>query len=341
MILGWALKQWLVSWHIRWTLPVPQGICQNSKKHTSFRHSVFQTQVPHATNSYARRCDSQGISRFNKSNPRHPKHKRHHPHGSTYKDWRCLSTAEPASNHQGDSETNGSCLSKGSMPTQSTGDCHVWPRSKGALINTTTHTAIPSSPCTINCWVTPHWIDCYITKYRWKHNQSSQGHASNTLHYFEAKPIESIAKHVACHQHELANPVMDEDTGNLLEYWAFLRHLKFKDALNLSAANEFGQLAQGVGECIKGTDMIFFIHKHEVPTDWFKDVTCIRFFLASANRGKGAPLHLSHTWRQPYQLSWGCGCTHGRSAADKDIPQQCYLDTECKICKCRYLKLSP
>ncbi len=42
-------------------------------------------------------------------------------------------------------------------------------------------------------------------------------------------------------------------------------------------ANKFGQLAQGVGGRIKGTDTIFFIHKHQVPEDRWKDVTYAKF----------------------------------------------------------------
>ena len=43
------------------------------------------------------------------------------------------------------------------------------------------------------------------------------------------------------------------------------------------AANEFGQLAQGVGGQIKGTNTISFIHKHELPKSRMKDVTYGQF----------------------------------------------------------------
>jgi hypothetical protein len=39
------------------------------------------------------------------------------------------------------------------------------------------------------------------------------------------------------------------------------------------SANEFGRLAQGVGERVKGTNTIFFIRKDQVPKDRAKDVT--------------------------------------------------------------------
>ena len=44
-----------------------------------------------------------------------------------------------------------------------------------------------------------------------------------------------------------------------------------------SLANEFGQLAQGVGGQIKGTNTIFFVHKHQVPQDRWRDITYAKF----------------------------------------------------------------
>jgi hypothetical protein len=44
-----------------------------------------------------------------------------------------------------------------------------------------------------------------------------------------------------------------------------------------SSVNKFGQLTQGVGGRIKGTDTIFFIRKHQVPEDRWKDVTYAKF----------------------------------------------------------------
>ena len=56
-----------------------------------------------------------------------------------------------------------------------------------------------------------------------------------------------------------------------------MRHPKFKEAWNESAANEFGWLAKVLKHGIKGTNTITFIHKSEVPAERFKDVTYIRF----------------------------------------------------------------
>ena len=76
---------------------------------------------------------------------------------------------------------------------------------------------------------------------------------------------------------EVVNLVLDQDTGKLLKYRQLLSHPKLKEDWNLSSANEFGQLAQGIGGRVEGTNTIFFIHKSEVPEDRFKDCTYGKF----------------------------------------------------------------
>lgn len=78
--------------------------------------------------------------------------------------------------------------------------------------------------------------------------------------------------------HEMANAVLDKETGEMLEYRHLLRNPKFRPTWSHSAANEFGRLAQGVGTRIpKGTNTIFFIRKEDVPPDRLKDTTYGRF----------------------------------------------------------------
>ena len=76
---------------------------------------------------------------------------------------------------------------------------------------------------------------------------------------------------------EMANAVLDEKTGKMLNYRQLLQHEELTDDWMLSSSNEYGRLAQGVGSRVKGTETIFFIHKHEVPADRFKDVTYVKF----------------------------------------------------------------
>ena len=48
-----------------------------------------------------------------------------------------------------------------------------------------------------------------------------------------------------------------------------------KNTQRIGLSNELGQLAQGVGDCISGTDTIDFIRKHEVPSN--KKITYANF----------------------------------------------------------------
>ncbi len=66
---------------------------------------------------------------------------------------------------------------------------------------------------------------------------------------------------------EYANEIFDDETGKLLKYRKLISHPKYREVWMHSSANEFGRLAQGVGNRIKGTDTIFFIFKHKVPKD--------------------------------------------------------------------------
>jgi hypothetical protein len=73
----------------------------------------------------------------------------------------------------------------------------------------------------------------------------------------------------------IANSIINEDTGASLEY----RHLIKDDSTftvwNKAAVNEFGRLAQGVGDRIEGSNTVFFIPRQAVPTG--KIITYGRF----------------------------------------------------------------
>ena len=74
--------------------------------------------------------------------------------------------------------------------------------------------------------------------------------------------------------------VMDQDSGKMMNYPQLMKHPKFSKAWTKSSANEFGQLASGVGGRVKGTETIRFIHQHEVPQKRRKDVTYGSFLCA-------------------------------------------------------------
>jgi hypothetical protein len=67
--------------------------------------------------------------------------------------------------------------------------------------------------------------------------------------------------------------VHNTETGEYLKYRQLIRDPKHKEVWSKSAANEFGQLAQGVGGRVKGTDTIQFTRKEQVPLNRRKDVT--------------------------------------------------------------------
>ena len=73
---------------------------------------------------------------------------------------------------------------------------------------------------------------------------------------------------------EKALAVLDEESGKLLKYKQLMTHPKYKKDWQVSAADEFGRLAQGVGGRIKNpTDTFTFIREEDIPRDRKKDVT--------------------------------------------------------------------
>ena len=81
--------------------------------------------------------------------------------------------------------------------------------------------------------------------------------------------------------YKYANVVVDEETGDVLEYRDLLKHEKYKDTWTIAGANEYGRLFQGVGkqedgtQRVKGTDACHWISKSQVPKH--KKVTYARY----------------------------------------------------------------
>jgi hypothetical protein len=73
----------------------------------------------------------------------------------------------------------------------------------------------------------------------------------------------------------MANSVINEDTGASLEYRHLIKDANTFTVWNKAAANEFGRLAQGVGDRIEGSNTIFFIPRQAVPKG--KIITYSRF----------------------------------------------------------------
>eukprot|EP00957_Ditylum_brightwellii_P131381 10019778-Ditylum_brightwellii.AAC.2 len=72
--------------------------------------------------------------------------------------------------------------------------------------------------------------------------------------------------HMALQEYKL-NAVIDELTYISMEYKNLIKSEKHCDTWEHSCANEFGRLAQGVGDRIQGTNTMFFIPRHKVPGD--------------------------------------------------------------------------
>jgi hypothetical protein len=63
--------------------------------------------------------------------------------------------------------------------------------------------------------------------------------------------------------------VLDDETGNLLEYRHLMKHPKYKDTWLKSFGTEIHRL-------VTTTETIFFKRKDEIPHDQRKDITCGR-----------------------------------------------------------------
>ena len=95
-------------------------------------------------------------------------------------------------------------------------------------------------------------------------------HREKLLHGSKTKKSKGIQQMTATCLHptklivESINAVLDMEMGKLFEYRHLIKHPKYKGVWNKSAANEFGQQAQGVGGRIKGTDTVRFIQKEDI-----------------------------------------------------------------------------
>jgi hypothetical protein len=121
-----------------------------------------------------------------------------------------------------------------------------------------------------------------------------------------------------------------------------MKHPRFKNVRNKSAADEFGRLAQGIGGRIKGTDTIRFIHKHEIPADRLKDLTYIKF-VCTVRTEKKEPHRTRATMGGNlinHQLSQ-CWHPNSQLVAHKDVSQQCHFNERGQVCQCRSCQLLP
>ena len=72
---------------------------------------------------------------------------------------------------------------------------------------------------------------------------------------------------------EFANAIMDEETGDMLEYRHLVKIPKYQDILSKAFGKEIGQLAQGQPGVVEGTNTLFFVPFSKVPKNKQKNIT--------------------------------------------------------------------
>jgi hypothetical protein len=75
---------------------------------------------------------------------------------------------------------------------------------------------------------------------------------------------------------EITGAVMDDETGELMEYRQLMKNAKYKENWGRAFGNEIGRLAQGIQGRVKGTNTFYFIKQNQIPNDRTKDVTYAR-----------------------------------------------------------------
>ena len=117
---------------------------------------------------------------------------------------------------------------------------------------------------------------------------------------------------------DLAGAVLDQDTGDLLEYKHLLKHPKLKETWGRGHAKEVGRLAQGLPGVVDGTNTMKFIPKDNIPADRLRDCTYARIVCNVRPEKRGSNQGPDYSWRQFDQLPrrlWYTHCRHIDSKA--------------------------
>ncbi len=158
-------------------------------------------------------------------------------------------------------QSTSTCTSRRKRKQCRVGAAHTAPKSTTPAANTRSKTKADAPPATRTCASTKNLGSAAAAT---KMNNTVRKYARELT-----KKMEQIENKV--HQ---AMAIMDEETGQLLNYRKLLHSAKYKNQWSISSANEFGRLANGVGNRIKNpTNTIQFIRKKDIPQDRRKDVT--------------------------------------------------------------------
>ena len=74
----------------------------------------------------------------------------------------------------------------------------------------------------------------------------------------------------------MAGAVLEEETGDLLEYCHLIKRPHHKKVWGGAFSKEVDRLAQGILGIVEGTETLNFIFKNEIPANRFKDITYTR-----------------------------------------------------------------
>ena len=78
----------------------------------------------------------------------------------------------------------------------------------------------------------------------------------------------------------MINAVINEETGELMEYRHIMKNTKYRQLYTKSYSKELGRLAQGIPGKLEGTNTIYFIYKADIPAERWKYVTYGRVVVA-------------------------------------------------------------
>jgi hypothetical protein len=83
---------------------------------------------------------------------------------------------------------------------------------------------------------------------------------------------------------EISGAVMDEETGDMLEYCHLVKMPKYQAVWSKAFGKEIGRLAQGQKGVVEGTNALFFIPQLEVPPERQKCITYVSVLITDQRK---------------------------------------------------------
>ena len=83
-----------------------------------------------------------------------------------------------------------------------------------------------------------------------------------------------------CYSREVLNAMLDEETGEMMEYQHLIGNSEYREIWDKSYENELGQLAQGMPGRVDRTNKLCVIDKQDIPSIRLWDVTYGRILVS-------------------------------------------------------------